>query len=81
MDRDSTADVSFLDAEDCGQPGTVAIEKPASPCVRICTLDDERFCVGCGRSMDEIVAWARMSAKEQWALLAELDLRRRGEKI
>jgi predicted Fe-S protein YdhL (DUF1289 family) len=31
---------------------------PPSPCVRRCTLDAEDLCVGCGRTLDEILAWA-----------------------
>ena len=30
----------------------------ASPCVRNCCLDDDNVCLGCGRSLDEIVAWS-----------------------
>lgn len=31
---------------------------PASPCVRRCTLDPDDLCVGCGRTLDEILEWA-----------------------
>ena len=30
---------------------------PASPCVRNCCLDDDDVCLGCGRRLDEILAW------------------------
>ena len=43
-----------------------------SPCVNICTLDDEHVCMGCLRRLDEIIAWATMSGEEQWALVDEL---------
>jgi len=29
----------------------------ASPCVRQCCLDDERVCLGCGRTLGEIREW------------------------
>lgn len=45
---------------------------PASPCVRLCALDDWKVCVGCKRTIQEIVAWSTMSAAEQWALVREL---------
>jgi predicted Fe-S protein YdhL (DUF1289 family) len=33
-----------------------------SPCVAICTLDqDARYCIGCGRTIDEIARWLEMS--------------------
>jgi uncharacterized protein len=31
--------------------------RPASPCVRNCCLDDDDVCLGCGRRLDEILAW------------------------
>jgi predicted Fe-S protein YdhL (DUF1289 family) len=29
----------------------------ASPCVRNCCLDEQDVCLGCGRTLDEIVLW------------------------
>jgi predicted Fe-S protein YdhL (DUF1289 family) len=37
-----------------------------SPCIDICTLDGREVCVGCGRHIDEIVAWG--SAAPEWKL-------------
>lgn len=31
-----------------------------SPCRRICGLDDEGYCTGCGRSVDDIREWLNM---------------------
>ncbi len=47
-----------------------------SPCMSICALDAEGYCSGCLRTRDEIAGWMRMSAAEQWAVLARLDERR-----
>ena len=47
---------------------------PASPCMNICVLDAARTCVGCRRTMDEIARWGRMSAAEQWQVIARLDV-------
>ena len=46
--------------------------RPMSPCINICTLDDEQVCMGCLRRLEEIIAWATMSGEEQWALIDEL---------
>ena len=45
---------------------------PASPCVRNCCLDDDEVCLGCGRKLDEILAWhaADADAREQILLAA-----------
>jgi uncharacterized protein len=50
---------------------------PASPCVNVCVLDPGGTCVGCGRSIDEIAGWGRMSAAEQWQVIARLERERR----
>ena len=34
-----------------------SISKVVSPCIKICTLQDD-FCIGCGRSTQEIAEWA-----------------------
>lgn len=36
-------------------------------------LDASRTCVGCGRTIDEIARWGRMSAAEQWQVVARLE--------
>ena len=46
---------------------------PASPCLNICVLDTARNCIGCGRTLDEIARWGRMSTAEQWQVVARLD--------
>ena len=45
---------------------------PLSPCVMICTLDDDERCLGCGRTLEQIGGWALMSKAEQWAVIDEL---------
>jgi uncharacterized protein len=52
-------------------------ERPPSPCINVCALDAQGFCVGCLRSGEEIGRWLSMSAAEQWQLLAELAERRK----
>jgi hypothetical protein len=41
-----------------------------SPCVRNCCLDDDNVCMGCGRSLQEIVQWGTASDAEKTAILA-----------
>jgi predicted Fe-S protein YdhL (DUF1289 family) len=55
----------------------MSVTPPESPCTKVCTLDQDGFCLGCLRSGDEIAHWRDMSAEEQWQLLAELAERRR----
>ncbi|SEL80922.1 Predicted Fe-S protein YdhL, DUF1289 family [Colwellia chukchiensis] len=39
----------------------------ASPCVRNCCLNERDICLGCFRSLDEIMAWQKLedSAKQK----------------
>ena len=41
-----------------------------SPCVNICDLDQTgEWCMGCGRSLDEIAGWASASDEERRAVI------------
>jgi predicted Fe-S protein YdhL (DUF1289 family) len=51
----------------------------ASPCIRTCCLDDDDVCMGCGRSLAEIVSWGTASDDEKREILAH-SRRRAAEK-
>ena len=53
-----------------------ANETVESPCIRLCTLDDQDVCLGCFRSMAEICAWSRASNDERRQIVAASELRR-----
>jgi uncharacterized protein len=42
----------------------------ASPCVRNCCLDDDNVCMGCGRTLQEIVQWGTATDTDKTAILA-----------
>ena len=47
-----------------------------SPCVGICTLDDTTgYCLGCGRSRDEVAQWVAMSEDQRDAVWLKLPAR------
>ncbi|HLY53427.1 MAG TPA: DUF1289 domain-containing protein [Steroidobacteraceae bacterium] len=52
-------------------------QRPASPCINVCSLDAQGLCIGCLRTGEEIGRWLAMSADEQWRLIAELERRRK----
>ena len=41
----------------------------ASPCIGVCTLDDDDVCVGCYRSIDEISGWSTAGDDEKRAIV------------
>ncbi|WP_265499328.1 DUF1289 domain-containing protein [Paracoccus beibuensis] len=53
-------------------------EAIASPCVGICTLDDDlRICTGCYRSLDEIASWGSLPPEARRRVIRDLPRRRR----
>lgn len=54
---------------------------PSSPCIKLCVIDKASgLCEGCGRTLQEIATWSRLSEPERLAIMATLKerLRRRG---
>lgn len=50
---------------------------PASPCVRMCCLDDQTdTCVGCFRTLQEITGWSNADAPERLRILERCQQRR-----
>jgi predicted Fe-S protein YdhL (DUF1289 family) len=44
-----------------------------TPCIKVCVVDPETgFCVGCGRTRDEIASWLALSAQERQEIMAGL---------
>lgn len=47
-----------------------AEEKPVnSPCISLCTLDENDVCVGCFRAVNEITQWLRMDNQQRRVVL------------
>ena len=45
----------------------------STPCVQVCVIDPlSALCIGCGRTVKEITAWAAMSEAERLAVMARL---------
>ena len=48
-----------------------------SPCIEVCSIDEGTgYCVGCGRTRDEIADWPRMTPEEKRRVLAQLEERK-----
>jgi len=47
-----------------------------SPCVRNCCLDKQDVCLGCGRTVEEIIRWGDASETEKKKILAAAQKRR-----
>lgn len=44
----------------------------STPCVRTCTLDRENVCLGCHRTLDEIVRWRELGEAERLRLMRDV---------
>lgn len=48
----------------------------STPCINICRMDeDNRYCIGCFRTLEEIKQWATLSETERQTIMAQLDTR------
>jgi len=47
-----------------------------TPCTEVCVMHPtQSFCIGCGRSLDEIARWVEFNAAERIRIMAELPAR------
>jgi predicted Fe-S protein YdhL (DUF1289 family) len=47
-----------------------------SPCVKLCVMEpDSGFCMGCGRTRDEIASWISLSPAQRATVTGQLDQR------
>jgi predicted Fe-S protein YdhL (DUF1289 family) len=52
---------------------TVPVQSIESPCVNVCSIDGATgWCVGCGRTLDEIAVWSSGSPAWRRAVMAVL---------
>ena len=52
----------------------------ASPCTKVCVMDAERrYCLGCGRTLDEIARWSEMSDAERQRVVERLPARKEAQ--
>lgn len=68
-----TIDVVGLNS---GNPDPGDSDAVESPCIRLCTLDDQDVCIGCFRSMAEICAWSTASNNQRQQVLIACEMRR-----
>jgi predicted Fe-S protein YdhL (DUF1289 family) len=50
-----------------------------SPCIHVCTLDDEKVCLGCYRSVEEVRNWFRYSDEEKLQAIKNAEERRKAK--
>lgn len=50
--------------------------EPDSPCISVCSLNEDDVCIGCYRSADEITDWFMANAQEKRAIIARANERR-----
>ena len=47
-----------------------------SPCINICKLDENKICIGCYRTIDEITNWTKSTDQEKLSILNESENRK-----
>jgi uncharacterized protein len=53
---------------------------PPSPCIGVCKIDDEGFCMGCVRTIDEIRNWSIMLPEQRNNTLENIQERKKKKK-
>ncbi|WP_339411524.1 DUF1289 domain-containing protein [Pseudomonas sp. EA_35y_Pfl2_R5] len=53
----------------------VAGQEVASPCRRQCCLDDQDICLGCGRTLQEILDWSKADIPGKRAICTAAEAR------
>lgn len=57
--------------------GELGKVRASSPCINLCRMDDDdRYCLGCFRTLDEIAAWSDLNVEEKELVWQKLDARR-----
>jgi predicted Fe-S protein YdhL (DUF1289 family) len=47
-----------------------------SPCIEVCSLDDQDVCIGCYRTANEIIEWFSASDERKRIILSAVNERR-----
>lgn len=48
----------------------------STPCIKVCAVSGQSGqCIGCGRTLAEIAAWARLTQERRLEIMAELPAR------
>ena len=53
-------------------------DKIPSPCVRNCCLNENDVCIGCNRSLSEILNWRELPVSEQKKIMERNQLNKKG---
>jgi len=56
---------------------TKIMKTTPSPCVRNCCLNDDNICLGCFRSIDEIMQWSKIDEAEKQRIIKLCHTRRK----
>lgn len=63
-------------AREMGQAVIEYVPIVESPCFSLCVMDDATgWCLGCGRTLDEIAGWGEATPERRDAVMAELPAR------
>jgi uncharacterized protein len=54
-----------LDPDATPRPILSPVRPEPSPCVRLCTLNEQDVCLGCGRTLTDITSWTKMTPAQQ----------------
>ena len=48
----------------------------STPCINVCSLDENKICIGCKRTKEEITNWTKYSEEERKKIIKLCNARR-----
>lgn len=57
------------------------MKRKNAPCVRNCCLDEKDICLGCGRSLEQILNWSEVDQTQRQRWLEEANERRQKRRL
>ncbi|MDI3323161.1 DUF1289 domain-containing protein [Pontibacterium granulatum] len=57
------------------------MKRNTAPCVRNCCLDEHDICLGCGRSLEQILNWSEVDQAQRQLWLDEAAERRQKRRL
>jgi len=63
---------STSDLPSGSETSSPSVDSIESPCVDVCELDSDFVCIGCGRTIDEVLKWPKYTDEQKKAVLDRL---------
>jgi len=64
-----TSSESTVDSPSDSETSSPSVDSIESPCIDVCKLNSDFVCIGCGRTIDEVLKWPEYTDVQKKAVL------------